>query len=214
MRVLVADGQEWVRRWALERLEGEPGVEAVAEAATGREAVAWALEHHPDLVLLDVHLPSGDGLWAISELARELPGVRVLILTAAADGEHLPEGLRADAAGFVLKGCAAEVLLHAVRGVAIAGWAMPAAVGGRAAESLCAPDGGASAAAVALSPRERDVVRLLARGASNRDISVALKISENTVKAHLKAVARKLGVHGRVEAAGWALRYLAGGPDD
>lgn len=212
--MLLADGQEGVRRGMRAHLECEPGFDVVAEAATGREAVAQALAYHPDLVLLDVHLPSGDGLWAITELARELPGVRVLILTASVDGAYLSEGLRAGAAGFVLKGCPPEELLHAIRGVAPGGRGVPGALTGRAVEAPSVPGGDASVAATALSPREREVVQLLARGASNRDISLVLEISENTVKAHLKAVARKLGLHSRVEAAGWALRYLADGSDD
>ncbi len=211
VRILVAEGEDWVRRSIRAHLEAEPGFELVAEAATGREAVAQALVCHPDLALVDLHIPSGDGLWAITELARDFPGVRVVILTASGEAEHLPEGLRSGAAGFVLKGCAAEELLHAIRGVSPGGWGPVGAPAPRAVESPATPVG--AGAAAGLSPREREVVQLLARGASNRDISLALEISENTVKAHLKAVARKLGLHSRVDAAGWALRHLAEEPE-
>jgi DNA-binding NarL/FixJ family response regulator len=211
IRVLLADDHAMVRQGLRELLAAQGEFEVVGEAATGAEAVQRSAELHPDVVLLDIHMPSGDGLWATAELAREVPSARVLILTVSTEDEHLKESLRRGAAGYLLKTSPADSLFQAIREVARGETTVPGTMAGRILAALGVPqhERGASHEA-GLSAREQEVLRLLSRGATNRQIAESLEISENTVKAHLKSVLRKLGVSNRVEAAGWALRHLEG----
>jgi len=210
IRVLLADDHVMVRQGIRELLTSQPEFEVVGEAATGSDAVARVLQSRPDVVLLDIHMPSGDGLWATSEISREAPSARVLILTVSTDDDHLKESLRRGAAGYLLKTSPADSLFQAIREVARGETTVPGTMAGRILAALGAsPDHGAGGEA-GLSTREQEVLRLLARGATNKEIALALEISENTIKAHLKSVLRKLGVGNRVEAAGWALRHLDG----
>ncbi len=214
IRVLLADDHAMVRQGIRELLSSHPEFEVVGEAATGNEALLQAVENHPDVVLLDIHMPSGDGLWATTEITREAPNSRVLILTMSTEDEHLKESLRRGAAGYLIKTSPADSLFQAIREVARGETTVPGTMAGRILAALGLPqqERGPSREA-GLSSREQEVLRLLSRGATNKEIAVALEISENTVKAHLKSVLRKLGVSNRVEAAGWALRHLEGAGD-
>jgi NarL family two-component system response regulator LiaR len=211
IRILLADDHALVRQGIRELLGSQPEFEVVGEAATGAEAVEVALQTRPDVVLLDVHMPDGDGLWATSEITRELPSTRVLILTVSTEDEHLKESLRRGAAGYLLKASSAEQLYQAIREVARGETTVPGNMAGRILASLGHQEEARGAGREAgLSSREQEVLRLLSQGSTNREIAEALEISENTVKAHLKSILRKLGVSNRVEAAGWALRHLEG----
>ena len=211
IRVLLADDHALVRQGIRELLADAGEFDVVGEAATGNEALQVALATRPDVVLLDIHMPSGDGLWATAELTRELPSTRVLILTVSTEDEHLRESLRHGATGYVLKSSPADTLFQAIREVARGETTVPGTIASRMLANLYRHGHHHGAGAEAgLSARETDVLRLLSRGATNRQIAEALEISENTVKAHLKGVLRKLGVANRVEAAGWALRNLEG----
>ncbi len=209
IRVLVADDHALVRQGIRELLSSQPEFEVVAEAATGAEAVALAGDTRPDVVLLDIHMPSGDGLWATTELAREVPSARVLILTVSTEDDHLKEALRRGAAGYQLKSSPSDSLFQAIREVARGETSVPGTMAGRILATLGLPqEPHGPGRDAGLSAREQDVLRLLSRGQTNKEIAETLEISENTVKAHLKSVLRKLGVSNRVEAAGWALRNL------
>lgn len=215
IRILLADDHALVRQGIRELLATQPEFEVVGEAATGTEALAQAMETRPDVVLLDIHMPSGDGLWATTEITREVPGSRVLILTVSAEDEHLKETLRRGAAGYQLKSSPSDSLFQAIREVARGETAVPGTMAGRILAALGSSREGPQGAGreAGLSVREQEVLRLLSRGQTNKEIAEALEISENTVKAHLKSVLRKLGVSNRVEAAGWALRHLEGAMD-
>lgn len=211
IRILLADDHALVRQGIKELLTSQTEFEIVGEAATGTEALESALETRPDLVLLDIHMPDGDGLWATTEITRELPSTRVLILTVSTEDEHLKETLRRGAAGYLLKSSAADTLFQAIREVIRGETTVPGTMAGRILASLGQSDETQGAGREAgLSAREQEVLRLLSQGSTNREIAQALEISENTVKAHLKSILRKLGVTNRVEAAGWALRNLEG----
>jgi len=211
IRVLLADDHALVRQGINELLSAQPEFEVVGEASTGREAVAETLRLRPDVVLLDIHMPNGDGLWATSAITREAPETKVLILTVSTEDGHLKESLRRGASGYLLKSSPADALYQAVRDVTRGETPVPGTMAGRILAALGLGEGGSAPARDAgLSAREQEVLRLLSRGATNKEIASALDISENTVKAHLKSILRKLGVTNRVEAAGWALRNLDG----
>jgi DNA-binding NarL/FixJ family response regulator len=211
IRILLADDHALVRQGIRELLSAQPEFEIVGEAATGAQAVQAALETRPDVVLLDIHMPDGDGLWATGEIVRELPSTRVLILTVSTEDEHLKETLRRGAAGYLLKSSAADSLFQAIREVVRGETTVPGTMAGRILASMGQADEAHGAGREAgLSVREQEVLRLLSQGSTNKEIAQALEISENTVKAHLKSILRKLGVTNRVEAAGWALRNLEG----
>jgi NarL family two-component system response regulator LiaR len=213
IRVLLADDHALVRQGIRELLDAQDDFEVVGEAATGRDAVAETVRLHPDVALLDIHMPGGDGLWATAEIAREAPDTRVVILTVSTEDGHLKESLRRGAAGYLLKSSPAEALYDAIRDVCRGERPVPGSMAGRVLAALgLGAEPAAPARTAGLSTREEEVLRLLSRGATNKEIAAALDISENTVKAHLKSILRKLGVGNRVEAAGWALRHLEG-PD-
>ena len=213
IRILLADDHAMVRQGIAELLSAQAEFDVVGQAGTGEEALAAALETRPDVVLLDIHMPAGDGLWATTEITREVPEARVLILTVSTDDSHLKESLHRGAAGYLLKTSPAEALFSAIREVARGDTTVPGAMAGRILASLGATRTRVVSPDAGLSGREQDVLRLLSRGATNKEIAASLEISQNTVKAHLKSVLRKLGVGNRVEAAGWALRHLLGADD-
>ncbi len=214
IRVLIADDHALVRQGIAGLLQAQPEFEVVGQVAGGEDAVEAARSLRPDVVLLDIQMNAGDGIWALTELGREAPDSHVLMLTVSTDDDHLKESLRRGAKGYLLKSSSADSLFQAIREVARGETTVPGAMAGRILAGLGPGKGGRGAGGeVGLSVREPEVLRLLSRGSTNRDIAVALEISENTVKAHLKSILRKLGVSNRVEAAGWALRHLEGAMD-
>ncbi len=208
VRVMLVEDHTMVRQALAELLRTRSEFEVVGEAGSGEEAVRLARELQPDVVTLDLHIPAGDGLWATAELHREVPAARVLVLTVSTEDEHLTESLRRGAAGYLLKTSSAEALFQAIRDVARGETTVPGRMAGRILATLAPGAARAAPGEAGLSGREQDVLRLLARGATNREIAATLAITENTVKSHLKSVLRKLGVNNRVEAAGWAVRHL------
>jgi len=214
IRVLVADDHALVRQGIAGLLGAQPEFDVVGQVPTGQQAVEAAVELRPDVVLLDIQMSGGDGMWALEELQRQVPESHVLMLTVSTDDEHLKESLRRGAKGYLLKSSPADSLFQAIREVARGESIVPGAMAGRILAGLSPAKGVHGAGSeVCLSIREQEVLRLLSRGATNRNIAEALEISENTVKAHLKSILRKLGVSNRVEAAGWALRHLEGAMD-
>jgi DNA-binding NarL/FixJ family response regulator len=214
IRVLVTDDDQWVRSGMRTILEAAGDIEVVAEAADGRQAVASALEHRPDVVLMDVRMPQMDGLTAAEELRRRGSESKVVMLTTFDLDEYVHRALRAGAVGFLLKDASPTELAAAVRTV-VAGHAMLApAVTRRLLDEFAArePEKAREAAGrlTALTPRERDVADAVARGESNGQIARALSMTATTVKSHVSRALTKLGLENRVQLA--VLVHDAGGP--
>jgi DNA-binding NarL/FixJ family response regulator len=198
LRVVVADDHP-VFRSGLRTLLEDLGVLVVAEAADGRAAVALAVEHLPDVVLMDLQMPEVSGLEATRQLAAQAPGVRVLVLTMAEDDATLVAALRAGAAGYLLKGAGPDEIDRAVRGVAAGDAVYGAGVADRLRAVLAA--GPAAAAPFPqLADRERDVLGLMATGASNTEIATRLFLSDKTVRNYVSSIFSKLGVRDRAQA--------------
>jgi DNA-binding NarL/FixJ family response regulator len=205
VRVLVADDQGLVRAGFRMILEAQPDIEVVAEAVDGVEAVAAARRLRPDVVLMDIRMPRMDGLQATRQLAG--PGVadpvKVLMLTTFDLDDYVYDALRAGASGFLLKDVRREDLVSAVRVVA-AGEALlaPSITKRLISEFASRPRPAETAPSVleSLTPREREVLELMARGQSNAEIAAGLVIGEQTVKTHVGNVLSKLGLRDRIHA--------------
>ena len=203
IRILVADDHGIVRAGIKLLLERQPGLEVVAEAADGIEAVEQALASRPDLCILDVAMPRLTGLQAAREIRAHLPDARVLILSMHDDQRYLFEALKAGASGYVLKREADQDLVAAVHAVG-RGEAFLTNAAERSIIRQWMADG--TGPAVALTPREEEVVKLIAEAHTNAQIAALLHLSEKTVESHRANVLRKLGMRDRVELVRYAIR--------
>ncbi|SNX65936.1 LuxR family two component transcriptional regulator [Streptomyces sp. TLI_55] len=203
VRVLVVDDQQLIRDGIAALLSIRPGITVVGTAVNGREAVAKAVELRPDVVLMDVRMPELDGVEAVAVLRDRAPKCQVVMLTTFDDEEYVVRALRAGAGGYLLKDLPAEELAHAIRLAHAGVTQLDASVAGRLAAALPAPAPAAGPAAVAtgLSPREIDILRLVARGRTNREIAAQLYLSEGTVKNHISRILTRLALRDRTQAA-------------
>jgi DNA-binding NarL/FixJ family response regulator len=201
VRVVIADDHPPTRLGVRTALEAE-GFEVVAEAATAPSAVAAAVEHAPDVALLDVHMP-GDGLAAARTISRELPDVAVVMLTVSRDDSDLFEALRAGARGYLLKDIDPDRLPHALRGVLAGEAALPRNLVTKLVEEFRgrerAPSRG-TAATASLTSREWEVLELLRQGLDTAQIAHRLFVTPVTVRSHVSAVLKKLKVTSREDA--------------
>jgi DNA-binding NarL/FixJ family response regulator len=203
IRVVIADDQGMVRAGLRSLLEGEPDIQVVSEAADGQQALAAVGAHRPDVVLMDIRMPTLDGLEATRRLVADQTPARILILTTFDLDEYVFEALRAGASGFLLKDAPAEDLVAAIRTLAAGDALLAPAVTRRVIEAfaqLPAPDPATQQRLAALSPREVEVLRLLARGCSNAEIARRLVVSDATAKTHVSNVLTKLGLRDRIQA--------------
>ncbi len=201
IRVLVADDQSMVRAGFRMLLTREEGIEVVAEASTGREAVDLAARFSPTVILMDIRMPELDGLEATRRILAADAGARVLILTTFDLDEYVYEALRAGASGFVLKDDPPEQLIAAIRTVAVGDALLSPTVTRRVIRQFTRMPRPTPPPEIAeLTERELDVLRLLARGLSNAEIGGELFISETTVKTHITHILQKLGLRDRVQA--------------
>jgi DNA-binding NarL/FixJ family response regulator len=204
-RVLVADDHEVVRRGLCTMLDSHPGWEICGEAANGREAVELALQHHPHVVVMDINMPELNGLEATRQICKALPGVRVVILTAHDSEQLVREMLASGARGYVLKADAGDDLIAAVEAVVAGRLFFTSSVSDFVMRSL-AKDGGPAEAPERLSPREREVVQLIAEGKSNKEVATKLDISVKTVETHRKHIMSKLELHSVSDLVRYAIQ--------
>jgi DNA-binding NarL/FixJ family response regulator len=209
IRVLVCDDQ-WIVCEGLEAiLNADPEIEVVGVAHDGAEAVEQAAELQPDVILMDLRMPVMNGIQATQRIHDAHPDVKVLVLTTYGADEWVFDAIRAGAAGYLLKGTPRGALIEAVKGTAAGTTHVDPAVAGKLFEQIARTSSAPRESTVlaSLSERERDVLRLLARGLTNEEIAGRLYLSQGTVRNYVSAILGKLEVSDRTQAAVLALRY-------
>jgi len=202
-RILIADDEDLMRAGLAELLTADPGIEIVGQASTGREAVDQTRRLLPDVVLMDVRMPDLDGIAATRELSDVAPDVKVLILTTFEQDDYVFGALRAGASGFLLKRTRPEELIAAVHTIAAGDSLLSPSVTRRVIDRMSqqpTPALADQARLDDLTPREREVLGLIAQGLSNREIAKALVVEESTIRTHVKRILMKLGLRDRVQA--------------
>jgi DNA-binding NarL/FixJ family response regulator len=217
VKILIVDDHPLFRQGLVDVLETDPGLSVVAQAADGEIAVARALEYRPDIILMDVNLPNANGLRVTRRILNDLPQTKIVILTGYDDAEQVFHALRLGAAAYCSKDIPPEELLRTVYAVhkgsfvvhgqvmtydEVIGWVQQRL--GRYSYPL---DEQAAETYTPLSPREREILEMVTRGASNKEVAFRLSISQQTVKNHMTAILRKLHVDDRTQAAVYALRH-------
>jgi DNA-binding NarL/FixJ family response regulator len=204
IKLLIADDHEVVRSGLKSLLDGTD-IKIVGEASTGEAAIKQALKLNPDVVLLDIRMPDGDGLNALGRIKLERPEMPVLILSTYDNPTYVARAVALGASGFILKGATRDKILDAIRMASAGQTAWTRDELRRVTGALATPRN-ASDADVSLTQRESEVLRQLAFGLTNKEIALALHISYETVKEHVQHILRKIGVSDRTQAAVWAVR--------
>lgn len=208
IRVLLADDQRVVRDGLAMLLGLLPGVEVVGTAADGEQAVAMALDLRPEVVLMDLRMPRCDGIEATRRLRAQAPGIRVVALTTYADDRSVLDAVRAGARGYLTKDAGAEDIQRALAQVAGGNAVVDPAVQQHLLDAVAATRPPAPADPPAdLTPREIDVLALVADGFSNTEIARQLVVAEATVKSHVNHILSKIGARDRAQAVAYAYRH-------
>lgn len=202
--ILIADDHEVVR-CGLKSLISGTDIEIIGEATTGEDAVRMAVELNPDVVLLDIRMPGGDGLNALGRIKLDNPSRQVLMLSTYDNPTYVARAVALGAAGYVLKGAGRDKLIDSIRKAAMGESAWTRDELRRVTGALATPRLNADVE-VPLTQRESEVLRQLALGLTNKEIAQALHISYETVKEHVQHILRKVGVSDRTQAAVWAVR--------
>lgn len=197
IKVLIVDDHHIVRQGLAALLKTVPGIDVLAEASDGEQAVELHRKHHPDVTLMDLRLPRMNGVEAITRIRENTPGARIVVLTTFDGDEDIYRALQAGAKGYLLKGMDLAELTEAIRTVHGGKTRIPP----RVAEKLAERMSGAT-----LTARELEVLKLIVAGKSNKDIGNTLFIAEATVKTHVNSLLSKLGVEDRTQAATTALQ--------
>jgi two-component system nitrate/nitrite response regulator NarL len=207
-KVLIVDDHALFRQGVRNTIEPEEDFEVVGEAEDGREAVAKARELKPDLILMDINMPGGDGLEAVGVIKETLPDVRIIMLTVHDEDENLFEAVKRGAEGFLSKDVRARALLDSLRGVMRGEAAISRSMAGTILKEFARLAGiEAGNMADQLTQREKEVLQKISEGLSNKEIALSLYISENTAKVHVAHVLRKLHLQNRSQAADYARRW-------
>jgi DNA-binding NarL/FixJ family response regulator len=197
LRLLVVDDHNIVRSGLTALINSEADMAVVAEATNGQQAIELFREHHPDVTLMDLRLPGVGGVEAITTIRKEFPTARIIVLTTYDGDEDIYRALQAGASGYLLKGMFADELIEAIRAVHSGFRRIPPEVAQRLADRMGGPE---------LTAREIEVLNLILKGNSNKEIGAALFISEATVKTHVNNILGKLGASDRTHAATMALQ--------
>ncbi|WP_246304865.1 response regulator [Nocardioides thalensis] len=208
VRVLVVDDQELFRRGMTMLLGSEAGIEVVGEASNGVEGVELAKSAAPDVVLLDVRMPKQSGIEACVAIKETVPSAKIVMLTMSDEEADLYEAVKNGASGYLLKDSSIEEVAQGIRVVADGQSLISPSMAAKLIDefkTMSKPDK-VTGAALKLTERELDVLRLVAKGLSNRDVAQRLAISENTVKNHVRNMLEKLQLHSRMEAVMYAVR--------
>ncbi|HEV8563172.1 MAG TPA: response regulator transcription factor [Actinophytocola sp.] len=204
IRVLLVDDHEIVRRGLRDLLDGEPGIEVVAEAASAAEGLTRAQVTSPDVAVVDVRLPDGDGVALCRSLRSLDPPPACLVLTAFDDEQALVEAITAGASGYLLKQVRGQDVVHAVREVAAGRSLLDPVTTARVLSRM--RKAAETDELAALTEREREVLTLMGEGLSNREIGERLFLAEKTVKNYVTSVLSKLGMERRTQAVAWVAR--------
>jgi DNA-binding NarL/FixJ family response regulator len=203
IRVIIAEDHTLVREGTREILEREQDIQVVGEAARGDEAVRQALEHNPDVLLMDMRMPGMNGIEATREVSAQAPSVKVLILSAHEDEDYVREALAVGASGYLLKTAPGRELVEGIRAVASGSTILSPELTRKLAQSRLEP----ARASDRLSSREFAVLRLIAQGRANKEVALELGISLRTVEGHLHNIFEKLRVGSRTEAVVHAVNH-------
>ncbi len=206
IRVLLADDHALFREGLAGLLEKEEGFDVVGEARDGAEAVDKARQLEPDVVLMDISMPKMDGIAATQEIRRHVPSAKIVMLTVLEEDKKLFEAIKGGAHGYLIKNVPPHSLFETLRGVVHGEAAISRVTAGKIISAFAeqARDGPKISNEDMLSARERDVLRLLSEGVTNKEIGRTLGIAENTVKNHIKSILEKLHLANRVQAATYA----------
>ena len=205
IKILVVDDHPVVREGISAMLQHEPDFRIVGEASNGREAIDRARELEPDVVLMDLRMPEIDGVEAISRIKAEKPETKFIILTTYSDDEYIFKGIAAGARAYLLKDAPREELFRAIRTVSHGESLIQPVVASKVLDRLVELSQ-KTASPEALSEREIEVLKLMAKGVSNKDIADQLSITQSTVKTHITSIFQKLDVTTRTEAVTTALK--------
>jgi NarL family two-component system response regulator LiaR len=205
IRIVVVEDHTLVREGVIAMLEAHDDFEVIGQTDNGRDAIDLVDSKEPDVVLLDLRLPGMDGLQVLREIKSRVPGTRVIVLTVHDEEGYVGEALRAGADGYMLKTITHQELAHAVRRVMQGEAMLHPAVAKKVLEEFAALTKGGRPTGQ-LSARERDVVKLLAQGMSNKQIARRLEIGVETVKTHVSSILEKLGAQDRTQAVVLALK--------
>jgi two-component system NarL family response regulator len=205
IKVLIVDDHALFRRGVRNAIEHEKDIEVVGEAEDGSEALTTALTLEPDLILMDINMPRCNGLEAVSAIKRELPGVKIIVLTVHDEDENLFQAIKRGAEGFLSKNVRSGDLVAALRGVTQGEAAISKHMAAKIMREFARlSEIEAGNVAGQLTPREKQVLQKLSTGLSNKEIAQSLFISENTVKVHVTNVLKKLHLQNRSQAADYA----------
>jgi two-component system NarL family response regulator len=210
VRVLIADDQPLFRRGLYVVLGTDERIEVVAEAENGEEAIAKAIEHAPDVVLMDVRMPKVNGIEAARAISQQVPTTKIIMLTVSDEEDDLFEAVKAGATGYLLKEISVEEVAEAIQAVVQGQSLITPSMASKLLVEFTKVSSRADERqqfqAPTLTSRELEVLRLVAKGMSNREIAEQLFISENTVKNHVRNILEKLHLHSRMEAVMYAMR--------
>lgn len=214
IRVLLADDHALFRKGLASMLQDQPDFEVVAEAQDGQEALAKAKEVMPDVILMDIYMPGCDGLKCTQQIKEALPYIKIVMLTVSEEDQNLFSAIQSGAQGYLSKKIDPQELFEMLRGVVKGQAPISRATAAKILDEFARQikQGREEDAGEQLSPREREVLQLLTKGSTNKEIAATLGISDNTVKNHLRNILDKLHLQNRVQAAAFALRKALSPP--